>query len=243
MLRRFELYSLQDAAPTRDVERLRAALRDCSRFIPEVRSSAVGWIRPPAPLQLAWEHAFDSPEAYRRYMVHPFHAAVLDRYLLGDSPERVVSDNGLGAGLVGYDGDHLELAAGVRRLVLLRLRDDAARRAWDLLADLLRAAPAEVATMRVSVAAENRLATRWFDGVTALAPALAAWTHLWEQGFGSFAELDAYVGGASSVASLERRWREGADDVVDRVLDIAYEIEPAAPADRPRRRFLPSAIP
>ena len=53
-------------------------------------------------LDLVWEHAFASPEAYRRYMVHPYHAGVLDRYLLHDSPERVVIDNDLGAGLVGY---------------------------------------------------------------------------------------------------------------------------------------------
>ena len=41
-----------------------------------------------APVQLVWEHAYESPEAYRRYMVHPYHAVVIDRYLLPDAPER-----------------------------------------------------------------------------------------------------------------------------------------------------------
>jgi len=77
-----------------------------------------------APAQVVWEHAFTSPEAYQRYMAHPFHANVLDRYLLNDSPQRVVVDNDLGAGLVGYHctGPVFELASGIRRIVLLTRR-------------------------------------------------------------------------------------------------------------------------
>ena len=103
---------------------LATACRRCGQFIPEVLYSAVGWNLSDAPVHLVWEHAFASPEAYQRYMVHPFHAAVLDRYLLHDSPERVVTDNDLGAGLVGYQCDEPRVRHGRGRapaVLLLRL--------------------------------------------------------------------------------------------------------------------------
>ena len=84
MLRRFEVYALRPDAPADAVVGLEEACRRCGRFIPEVLDGAVGTNLSDAPVQLVWEHAYASPEAYRRYMVHPYHAAVIDRYLLPD---------------------------------------------------------------------------------------------------------------------------------------------------------------
>lgn len=229
MLRRLETYALRDGAPIAAVQRLRDALRDCTRFIPEVLDSAIGTNRSGAPLDLVWEHAYASPAAYRRYMAHPFHAAVLDRYLLADSPERVVADSALGAGLAGYAcaAPVYRLARGVRRILLLRLAPGAAPARRDAFAAEVARAPERSPELAVSVLAANTLAARWFDGESEL-PGRPAWTHLWEQGFASQAALDAYRGGDAPLAAAERCGFAGWQDVVERTLELAYEVEPGA---------------
>jgi hypothetical protein len=227
MLRRFEMYSIRDGAPAAAVEKLRAALRDCSRFIPEVRHSAVGTNLSRAPLHLVWDHAYESADAYRCYMVHPFHACVLDRYLLSDSPERIVSDNGLGAGLVGYacDAPVFYLGRGARRLVLLHVAEEAPDEAVRAVGQLVSDAASSTG-MCVSVFAENTFASRWFDGVTPLA-GRPSWTHLWEQGFESLHDMRSYLDGDSPSARAERSgWVSVAGGIVQRSLDVSYEIQP-----------------
>lgn len=227
MLRRFEAYSIREGAPAAVVQSLRVALRDCARFIPEVLDSAVGTNRSREPLHLVWEHAYASPEAYRRYMAHPFHAAVLDRYLLADSPERIVSDNGLGAGLFGYacDGPAFRGAVGVRRVVLLEVASSADREAVAALAAAARHAPGDVPGLVVSVLAANSLASRWFDGAREVSPP-PRWTHVWEQGFRSLADLAGYRAGGSPLARAERDgWSGWAGGVVRGALQLEYEIE------------------
>src|SRR5665647_1112231 len=98
MLRRFEIYSVPEDVPADRVEAMAAAMRDCARYIPEVLHSAIGHARSDSTLNFVWEHAYASPEAYRRYMAHPYHAAILDRYLLQDSPERIITGNDSGLG-------------------------------------------------------------------------------------------------------------------------------------------------
>jgi hypothetical protein len=225
MLRRFEIYSLRASAPREAVAALRRALRDCGRFIPEVERSAVGTNLSRTPLHLAWEHVYRSPEAYRIYMEHPFHAAVLDRYLLADSPERIVSDNGLGAGLVGYavDGTLPDDSAGARRLILLELAhtgdEDAVRTLARQAGDVLARWPGMTASRLV----ENTFGSRWFDGVTPIGVA-PAWTHLWEQGFRSRADLEHASGSDELLADARRA------DLVRRTLELEYELE-RTPAD------------
>jgi hypothetical protein len=227
VLRRFELYALAPDAPGDAVESLATAARRCGRYIPEVRYSAVGHNVSGAPVDLVWEHAFDSPAAYRRYMAHPFHAAVLDRYLLADSPERIVTDDPVGAGLVGYTcaGPEFALPSGVRRLVLLRVDAAAAPDDVDDLCALLRDAPGTAPEMTVSVVAANTLGPAWFDGET-LVSAPARWTHLWEQGFATLDALAAYRDGESATARVERDgWPEATGGAVRRAADVAYELE------------------
>ncbi len=230
MLRRFETYSIREGAPEDGVRALETAFRRCGEFIPEVLHSRVGWNLSDAPAQLVWEHAFASPGTYRRYMVHPYHADVLDRYLLHDSPERVVADNDLAAGLVGYhcDGPVFELNAGVRRLVLLRVDRRASPSDLDRLTRTLGDVPAADDRMVLSVVGANTLGPAWFDGVTPVT-GRPRWTHLWEQGFLTTDGLEDYRHGASALADAERRgwdrWRHG---IIERAVSLHYVIDGAA---------------
>ncbi len=227
MLRRFEIYSLRPGTPAAAVARLRLALRDCARYIPEVLHSATGTNIAAGALQLAWEHSYASPEAYQRYMVHPFHAGILDRYLMA-GPERVTADNGLGAGIGGYecDGPVYFQPGGVRRIVMLDLDPDAPAARIEGFAEAVRSAAAESPELSTSVFADNAMATRWFDGVTPVTAA-ARWSHLWEQGFPSLDAAEAYLTGPGALAAAERAaWSGWMDGVVRDELHVTYEIEP-----------------
>jgi hypothetical protein len=215
------MYSLDPNAPAAAVERLRASFLDCGRFIPEVLHSAIGTNLSDAPVQLVWEHAYDSPEAYQRYMVHPFHACILDRYLLADSAERIVTSNDLAAGLVGYacDSPVYHLERGVRRLVLLALGSDGA----DLEKAVQEAADGTPG-LAVSVVATNSMASAWFDGVTPVTGP-PVWSHVWEQGWDSLDALDAYRDSGSPLAAAERSgWAGWMDGLVSRAASVHYEL-------------------
>lgn len=227
MLRRFELYGVARGPADDAVRALATACRRCGEFIPEVSHSRVGWNLSAAPVQLVWEHAFASPEAYQRYMIHPFHAAVLDRYLLPDSPERVVSDNDLGAGLVGYacDGPVFAMRKGVRRLVLLRVDRRAGAGHLRRMEAALRDVPAADDQMILSVVGANTLGAAWFDAVTAVG-GRPRFTHLWEQGFVDRDALAGYRQGGSAVAEAERRqWNGWMDGIIEKAVDIHYDLD------------------
>jgi hypothetical protein len=226
MFRRFEVYALAPDAPLERVRALEAACRHCGRFIPDIIDCAVGTNLSDAPVQLVWEHAYISPEAYGRYMVHPFHATVLDRYLLPDAPERIVIDGPLGAGLYGYscESASYRMHGGIRRLVLLRLEAGAADAEVARLRDVAQGAPQQTPDMVVSVLAANTMGSAWFDGVT---PVMGPprWTHIWEHGFSSLDALDAYRHGDSTMAELERAgWDGPIGGVVKRSAELFYEV-------------------
>jgi len=242
VLRRIETYSLRpDAAPaaTGLFER---ALRECGRHIPEVLDGVVGWNDSDAPVHLVWEHAYASPEAYRRYMVHPYHATVLDRYILQDSPECVVAPDVLGAGLVGYHCDEpsYRMEEGVRRIVLLRMDAGAAAADVARVCHALRGVPAGAGSMGTSVVGANTLGPAWFDGVTPITGP-PRWTHLWEQGFASAGACDEYRRGPAPLAAVERAGRDGwaawSDGIVRSVAELRYELG----APRPHRTQPPPA--
>ena len=235
MFRRFELYALPPDAPPDEVRKLERACRDSGRYIPEVLDSAVGTNLSDAPVRVVWEQAYASPASYQRYMVHPYHAAVIDRHILSDSPERVVADDTLGAGLVGYvcDEPRYRMTEGVRRLVLLRVNRHTAPSDIDAMGAHLEAAPQTVPTMAVSVVGANTMGSAWFDGVTPIMGP-PRWTHLWEQGFADLAELLDYLKGPSELAVAESTgwegWRHG---VVVRSAHVFYRIDALHHGDAP----------
>jgi hypothetical protein len=231
VLRRLEIYDLAAGETGSGVDALVSACRRCGQFIPEVLYSRVGWNLSDAPARLVWEHAFDSPEAYRTYMAHPYHADVLDRYLLHDSPERVVVDTGLGAGLVGYhcQGPVFEMARGVRGLVLLRVSRGASPAEIHRLERTLADGPESADQMIVSVVGANTLGPAWFDGVSEIT-GRPRFTHLWEQGFAGIESFHAYRHGASALADAERRGFDGwMNGMIEDAVGLHYEIDGTRP--------------
>jgi hypothetical protein len=199
-IRRWEMFSLAPDAPVAARERLTRAMRDCDRFIPGITRCAVGTNTAGGPIELVWETTYASVGAYATtYMTHPYHAALLDRFLLPDCPERITTTNDAGVGLIGYtvDPDRPLGPVAIRRLVLLDFADD----------DSARDAAAAVAAVddgwSDSILAENTMSTRWFDGETDLG-GRPAWTHIWDQCFTSADQYDAHRRGDTSASQLER---------------------------------------
>jgi hypothetical protein len=177
VLRRFESYAFADATTPDQVAELTRVLRAAGEFIPEVLFSAVGQNGSDADVALVWEHAYDGPDAYARYMRHPYHICVLDRYLLPESPECITAPRPqLGLGLLGYDvpDDSFRLERGVRRLVAMKAADAVDPREWERFASQLTARTADVTGMRVSIVAPNTMGLEWWP---------KGWTHLWEQAY------------------------------------------------------------
>ncbi len=218
MLRRFEIYKVRSDVSDELVARFERALRDCGRFIPEVLHSVVGRNLSQATVTHVWEHGYESPESYERYMRHPYHACILDRYLLYDCPERITEDNRLRGGLVGYELDKPDyyMSGGVRRLVLLSASTDAPEEQVRELLAALRGAPQQAPEMTLSVVGENTMGAAWRT---------VHWTHLWEQGFQSLEALKAYRAGDSPLAREERSgWKTRFSGVVTDAADVYYEL-------------------
>jgi len=198
-IRRWEMFTIEPTAPAADRERLWRAMRDCDRFIPGITRCAVGTNTAAGPIELVWETTYASIDAYATtYMTHPYHAALLDRFLLPDCPERITTTNDFGAGLIGYtvERDRPLGPVALRRLVLLDFSD---------LGEADHAGRAVAATddgWSESILAENTMATRWFDGETDLG-GRPAWSHLWDQCFASVEQYEAHRRGASGAAVVE----------------------------------------
>jgi hypothetical protein len=201
-LRRWEMFSLAPDAPDAARERLVRAMRDCDRFIAGISRCAVGTNRAGPPIELVWETTYESVGAYgTTYMTHPYHASLLDRFLLPDCPERITTTNSLGAGLVGYpvERDRPLGPVALRRLLLLDFDDDeAAARAADAVA-----AASVTDGWSDSILARNTMATAWFDGETDMG-FRSAWSHLWDQCFASVDQYEAHRRGETAAAGVER---------------------------------------
>lgn len=210
ILRRFEMYSFE--GPESAIAAFTRAAGDCARFIPEVLHSATGRICGAPPLNFAWEQAYASPESYRRYMEHPYHAAVLDRYLMIDSPECILTGNALGVGLIGYraEPEAFFLPSGARRVIAMKLRDGA-EEAFAALA----AAHLGRDGMTVSVFRDNWFGSRWFDADSIVDPN-PMHSHIWEQGFSSLAAAQAN----------DASWRAEAARLTEMMVEMTYQIEP-----------------
>ncbi len=210
ILRRFEMYSFE--GPETAIAGFTRAAGDCARYISEVLHSATGRISGAPPLNFAWEQAYASPEGYRRYMEHPYHAAILDRYLMIDSPECIATGNALGVGLLGYRAEREEffLPSGARRIIAMQLHDGAEAE-FGALAKALRGTDG----MTISVFRENWFGSHWFDAETIVDPN-PMHTHIWEQGFASLGEAEA----------SGHSWRDAAESMTKMMVEMVYELEP-----------------
>ena len=198
-IRRWEMFSIAPDAPTSARERLSRAMRDCDRFIPGITRCAIGTNTVDGPIELVWETTYQSVGAYATtYMTHAYHAALLDRFLLPDCPERITTTNDFGAGLIGYavDRDRPLGPVAVRRLLLLELDPTADARS---IADEIAATDDDWSD---SILAANTMATRWFDGETELGGG-PAWSHVWDQCFRTVEQYEAHRRGSARAARIE----------------------------------------
>jgi hypothetical protein len=177
VLRRFESYAFDESATAEQIADLASALRRCGEFIPEVHDSVVGMNQSEADVALVWEHAYEGPESYARYMCHPYHICILDRYLLPESPECITAPRPESRlGLLGYEiQDALfRRDSGIRRLVAMKAAPGLEVDAWNSFACELTDRPLHTPEVRVSIVAPNTMGLEWWpDG----------WTHLWEQAY------------------------------------------------------------
>ena len=212
MLRRYEVYVFDPKASAQDKEAMDRSMRHAQRWIPEVLHSALGYNRSPTGLDLVWEHAFESTEAYKRYMIHPFHANIYDRYLLCDSPERIVVNAPYDVLLLGFSCDRPTyfLPSGyARRVALVRLEPGSEGK-FKQITEREKAANPD---MLLSLLAENTFATRWMDGVTQIVES-TTYTHIWEQGYRTLAEAEA-----ASTA-----WQGEGADIIETSVELWYEL-------------------
>jgi len=173
MLRRLETYGFHPDTTPEQIDELARVLRRTGWFIPEVLDSAVGRNRSGAGVDLVWEHSYESPAAYARYMCQPYHICILDRYLLPEAPECITaSRRELMLGLMGYeiDGAPFRRDGGIRRIVALKTAPEADSTDFDAFAAELEARPG----LAVSIVAPNIMGLEWFP---------TGWTHLWEQAY------------------------------------------------------------
>jgi hypothetical protein len=186
MIRRIYILPLQPGISAAETGEFVTAFDDAGRYISGLLDSFAGLDLHSSTV--VWEMTFDNEENYTGpYMVHPYHIATLDNYLLADSPQRLARDFESARYRLADAAPRLE--AGVRRIVLLELPAGADASA---LAEL--AAPA--AGVATSALGADDLAWRGSKG--------RAWTHVWEQGFTDMAALDAYLRTPAGAASSSR---------------------------------------
>jgi len=205
MLRRFESYAFDETATAEQIAELASALRRCGEFIPEVRDSIVGTNQSEADVALVWEHAYESPNAYARYMCHPYHICVLDRFLLPESPECITAPRAqLGIGLLGYEIDDAPFRrdTGVRRLVAMKADADVDADEWHAFVATL----TSELELRVSIVAPNTMGLEWFPN---------GWTHVWEQAYDDRDEMQHAV--VEQAALLDT-------GPIDGWVDVYYEL-------------------
>jgi hypothetical protein len=195
-IRRWEMFTIASDAPTPARERLWRAMRDCDQFIPGITRCAVGTNVADGPIEFVWETTYASVGAYATtYMTHPYHASLLDRFLLPDCPERITTTNDFGAGLIGYpvDRDRSLGPVAIRRILLLDFDDDG---------EIGPAPEVPDDGWSDSIVAANTMATRWFDGETDLG-GRPRWGHVWDQCFATVDQYEAHRRGASRAAAVE----------------------------------------
>ncbi|MCB2046763.1 MAG: hypothetical protein KDE32_00895 [Novosphingobium sp.] len=207
MIRRFYIMPLNHRATEDSVAQFIADYDACDQFIPGLTASAAGLDF--GGSTVVWENVFDTEETYLgMYMVHPYHACTLDSYLMADSPELLTQDTFT----VRYelDGDIPRLERGIRRLVLMKLPEDA-----------------ETAAEKYLSADSDHVATSVFspDNVKWVSPKGKAWTHILEQGFVDEDDLDAYLASPHGIATSSKDGFRRAGIDIDDLKIFTYPFE------------------
>ena len=218
MIRRFYIMPLNHRATPEKVAEFIDVYDACDRFIPGLSASAAGLDF--GGETVVWENVFDSEETYSGlYMIHPYHGASLDSYLMADSPELLTHD----IFTVRYElpGDIPRIDSGIRRLVLMNLSEGTEGLAEKYLSER----PEHAATTVFSR-----------DNVKWVSPKGKAWTHILEQGFYDEEALDSYLETAHGIATSSKDGlrRHGIDIDALKIFTYPFELkEPQQPDPLP----------
>lgn len=223
MIRRFYVMPLKSEATEGMVDEFVKAVSDSDRFVSGLLDSAAGVDIDSRTV--VWEMTFVDEETYTGpYMVHPYHMATLDNYLIADSPQSLAHDIDTTRYTLPESAARLE--SGVRRVVLLKLP-----------------AGTDSSALEGLVARSKGMTTSMFspDNVAWRFPTKELnWTHIWEQGFTDMAALNHYLKTPEGVAcsSLDGLKRLGADVRSLRILTYPFKLKSAqSPPDIPSETF------
>lgn len=195
-------------------------LDESDRYIPGlVDSSAAMDLHTPTAV---WEMTFEEEEAYAGpYMVHPYHIATLDNYLLGDSPQLITHD--IGASRYRLTDPGQRLTEGVRRVVLMNLTEDA-----------------DIAPLEALVSRGEGVATSTYgaDDIGWQSSKGRQWSHVWEQGFTDMTALNDYLRTPHGITTSSREGfrRVGVELQSLRILTYPFTLKPAqSPPEMPKQ--------
>jgi hypothetical protein len=211
MIRRFYILPLKADVSEAKVDEFLRSLSDSDRFIPGLMNSAAGVDF--ESRTVVWENSFVDQETYSGpYLVHPYHIATLDNYVMADSPECVTQDSYTTR--YQLSADIPEIHSGIRRLVLMNLADGAD-------CSTIQEVAAEATGMAISVFRPDDVGWVSVKG--------RPWTHIWEQGFFDRAALRDYLHTREGIAcsSLEGFHRLGVQVDSLNILTYAFELRPA----------------
>jgi hypothetical protein len=218
MIRRFYILPLKPGTSDAKVDELVRALDRSDQFIPGLLDSSAG-VDLDSRTAL-WENNFVDEETYSGpYMVHPYHIATLDNYVMMDSPECVTHD--IYTSRYQLSGTVPRIDNGIRRLVLMNIAEGA-----------------DVSPIETLATQREGVATSVFcpDNVGWVSAKGRPWTHIWEQGFTDMAALHRYLKTREGVAcsSLEGFKRLGVDVQSIKILTCPFQLKPAqSPAPMP----------
>jgi hypothetical protein len=211
MIRRFYIMPLNAGVSEDTRQEFLRGFDETDRFLPGLLDSSAGVDFDSCTV--VWENNFVDEATYSGpYMVHPYHAATLDTYLMGDSPQCITHDTFT----VRYQlpSGTRPMEKGVRRLVLMNLGEGA-----------------DTSAIEGLVAKSAGMATSVFrpDDVGWVSAKGRAWTHIWEQGFTDRESLDRYLKTRDGVwtSSLEGLKRLGLDIASLKILAFPFELKPA----------------
>ncbi len=209
MIRRFYILPLKPGLSDAKVDELLRGLDESDLFIPGLVDSSAGVDL--ASRTVVWENNFVDEESYSGpYMVHPYHIATLDNYVMMDSPECVTHDIYTTRFRVPDGLPRVE--RGIRRVVLMNVADGSDLSALEALA---------VPSDDVVTSTFRPDDVGWVSGKG------RSWTHVWDQAFADGAALQRYLRTREGVAtsSLEGVKRLGADVRSIKVLTFPFMLK------------------
>jgi hypothetical protein len=220
VIRRFYILPLKPGVSVARVERFVRALDDADRFIPGLIDSSAGV--DVENRTVVWENTFVDEATYSGpYMVHPYHIATIDDFVMADSPSCLTQD--IVATRYQLPGAIPKIPKGIRRLVLVNISDGS-----------------DVAPLEALAVEPDGMATSVLrpDDVGWVSAKGRPWTHIWEQGFTDPDALQRYLQTRDGVvgSSKEGIGRLGVELEALKILSCPFELKSAEAQSPPPMR-------